>query len=244
MTLDIRFVPIGKVAATATQHPKPARSYIPEWWKGIDSFLGGKADYLSDSSLNTSVKHCMPYIDALTGGYIQELSSDVYIDISKNSKDEFVIKINHSLQIPGLIPVRYRTYPKGSNIQRFPEGYYPIEFTWSENWIVDTPDGWSTLYTHPMNRYDLPFITMSGMVDTDRGRVNVDGSIPFYIKEGFSGVIPAGTPIYQMIPVKREPWKSDIEEYSEYRYFRDLPRLKKYFTGGYVKNIWHKKRYE
>ena len=47
-----------------------------------------------------------------------------------------------------------------------------------------------------------------------------------------------------MIPLKRESWKSDTEEYSEYRYFRDLPRLKKYFTGGYVKNIWHKKRYE
>ena len=148
------------------------------------------------------------------------------------------------MQIPGLTPIRYRTYPKDATIQKFPEGYYPIEFTWSEHWAVDTPDGWSTLYTHPMNRYDLPFITLSGLVDTDRGKVNVDGSIPFYIKEGFSGVIPAGTPIYQMLPIKRQSWKSDVEEYSEYRYFRDLSRLKKYFTGGYVKNIWHKKRYE
>lgn len=244
MSLDIRFVPIGKLAATATQSPKPAKKYIPEWWKKIDSYIGGKADFLSDSNLNTSVKHCMPYIDALTGGYIQELSTDIYIDITKDTNDNFVIKVNHSLQIPGLTPIRYRTYPKDAAIQKFPEGYYPIEFTWSEHWAVDTPDGWSTLYTHPMNRYDLPFITLSGLVDTDRGKVNVDGSIPFYIKEGFSGVIPAGTPIYQMLPIKRQSWKSDVEEYSEYRYFRDLSRLKKYFTGGYVMNIWHKKRYE
>ena len=244
MTKEIRFIPIGKLIATVTSSPKPARKYIPEWWKKIDSYIGGKADYLSDSSLNTSVKHCMPYVDALTAGYIQELSTDLYIDISKDKDGEFIIKINHSLQIPSFIPIKYRTYPKGSNIQKFPDGYYPIEFTWSEHWATDTPDGWSAIYTHPMNRYDLPFITMSGIVDTDRGRVNIDGSIPFYIKEGFNGLIPAGTPIYQIIPLKREDWESNVEEYSEYRYFRDLAGLKKYFTGGYMKNIWHKKRYE
>lgn len=244
MTLEIRFVPIGKLASTITQYPRSAKFYIPEWWRKIDSIIGGKPDYLSDSSLNTSVKHCMPYIDALACGYIQELSTDLYIDISKDSSDEFVIKINYSLQVPGVVPIKYRTYPKNSTIQKFPDGYYPIEFTWTENWIPDTPVSWSTLYTHPMNRYDLPFITLSGVVDTDLGGVNINGSIPFYIKEGFSGVIPAGTPIYQMIPLKRESWKSDVEKYSEYRYFRDMSKLKKYFTGGYVKNFWHKKRYE
>ena len=244
MTLEIRFVPIGKLVSTITQYPKSAKKYVPEWWKKIDSFVGAKADYLSASNLNTSVKHCMPYIDALTGGYIQELSTDLYIDVSKDNNDEFVIKINYSLQVPGIVPVKYRIYPKNSNIQKFPDGYYPIEFTWAENWVPDTPNGWSTLYTHPMNRYDLPFITLSGIVDTDRGGVNINGSIPFYVKEGFSGLIPAGTPIYQMLPLKRESWKSSAEEYSEYRYFRDMSKLKKYFTGGYVKNFWHKKRDE
>ena len=87
MSLDIRFVPIGKLAATATQSPKPAKKYTPEWWKKIDSYIGGKADFLSDSNLNTSVKHCMPYIDALTGGYIQELSTDCLLYTSPSPRD-------------------------------------------------------------------------------------------------------------------------------------------------------------
>ena len=32
------------------------------------------------------------------------------------------------------------------------------------------------------------------------------GNVPFFIKSGFEGVIPAGTPIAQLIPIKREKW--------------------------------------
>ena len=244
MTQQIRFVPSSKLALAAVPAPKPAKNYIPDWWKKVPSFQGGKPDYLSSSQLNTTVKHCMPYFDALTGGYIQELWTDVFIEIEKDKDGVYLVNVRSSLQIPGLEPIRIRNYDKETNRQPFPDGYYPLEFTWGENWCLDTPDGWSTLYTHPMNRYDLPFITLSGLVDTDRGKVNTEGSIPFYIKEGFSGLIPAGTPLFHMIPVKREDWESDVESFDEYRYFRDNSKMRKFFSGGYRKNIWHKKRYD
>ena len=33
-------------------------------------------------------------------------------------------------------------------------------------------------------------------------------NFPFFIKEGFTGLIPYGTPIVQIIPFKRDDWKS------------------------------------
>jgi antitoxin (DNA-binding transcriptional repressor) of toxin-antitoxin stability system len=37
------------------------------------------------------------------------------------------------------------------------------------------------------------------------------GSIPFYIKNGFEGVIKSGTPVAQIIPFKQENWKAEVE---------------------------------
>ena len=47
---------------------------------------------------------------------------------------------------------------------------------------------------------------MSGFMDSDR--VFVNGNVPFFLKEGFYGLIPEGTPYAQVIPVKRKHWKS------------------------------------
>jgi hypothetical protein len=59
--------------------------------------------------------------------------------------------------------------------------------------------------THPLNRFDLPFTTTSGIVDSDK--FFAPGNVPFFIKEGFSGIIPEGTPFLQLIPIKRATWK-------------------------------------
>jgi len=40
------------------------------------------------------------------------------------------------------------------------------------------------------------------------------GNIPFYIKEGFEGVIPEGTPIMQIIPFLRENWVLKKNKYA------------------------------
>ena len=59
------------------------------------------------------------------------------------------------------------------------------------------------LFTHPLNRFDLPFTTLSGMVDCDLYR---DSWIHFpahWHDMNFSGVLPKGTPIVQCLPVKR-----------------------------------------
>lgn len=89
-----------------------------------------------------------------------------------------------------------------------PQGYYQEHFAWYPDWAVELPEGYSALYTHPLNRFDLPFFMTIGIIDNDK--VNLPGTMPFFIAKGFEGTIPAGTPYAQIIPFKREDWKSEI----------------------------------
>ena len=70
------------------------------------------------------------------------------------------------------------------------------------------------------------------------------GNLPFYIRKGFAGVIEAGTPIAQIIPIKQDSWKAisntDVIEKAE----KNQRMSNKYIYGWYKKNIWKKKRYE
>ena len=67
------------------------------------------------------------------------------------------------------------------------------------------------MITHPLNRNDLPFITISGIVDGNFA-ISADGNVPFYIKNNFEGIIPQGTPIAQLIPFYRQNWFFKIKK--------------------------------
>jgi hypothetical protein len=95
---------------------------------------------------------------------------------------------------------------------------------------------------HPLNQPDLPFYSMSGIVDTDK--FHMGGAFPFFIKKGFTGVIPAGTPMYQIIPFQRKEWKSSAEEFDDKVWRKRHFATTKYFTSGYRKHFWQKKSYE
>jgi hypothetical protein len=88
----------------------------------------------------------------------------------------------------------------------------------------------------------LPFTTLSGIHDTDGGLH--EGKIPFYIKSDFEGIIPAGTPIMQLIPIKRDSWKmvedvSLVEEGKRHEWIS--MGLSK---SNYKKERWHRKEYD
>jgi hypothetical protein len=107
---------------------------------------------------------------------------------------------------------------------------------------TQTPPGYSSLITHPLNRHDLPFITLSGLVDTDMTMAR--GNLPFFLKEGFEGVIPAGTPMFQIIPFKRENWQMEEDKSIMKIGLENEFLTKKSVYGWYKNNKWNKKLYE
>ena len=115
-------------------------------------------------------------------------------------------------------------------------------YKWTNHFYLKTPKGYSTLFVHPLNRTDLPFYSLNAVVDTDDFPLTVQ--FPFLIKKDFNGLIPAGTPIMQAIPFKRDDWKMSFpkeNESYEYEHFWNWfePPMAKY-----KRFFWKKKRYQ
>jgi hypothetical protein len=83
---------------------------------------------------------------------------------------------------------------------------------------------------------------MSAVVDCDKDLLS-SGRIPFYVKEGFEGLVPRGTPLYQIIPIKREKWELEENPYLRKQNRRRIWQVGSVLTGWYRHNLWVKKEY-
>jgi len=240
----LKFNPTSEAASFLVPPPLPAKHYSPEWYSSLSAFHEGKWSIERENPedpyghANRTVKMCTPFADALQAGYIQEAWQDIYIEFD----EENINNPNYVLPMPEPPMISYRDHaslPVGDE-------FYPVEFVFHPPWSPQTPKGWSTLYTAPSNRPDLPIWFPSAIVDTDRFTHSCERSnIPFYVKKGFgNGIIPKGTPLYQMIPIKRESWKSSGEKFDSVKQKQVCLEPRKTFWSGYKKIFWERKNYK
>ena len=222
--------------------PPPVKTKAPDWYKNLPIYQirdDRPSDKLivKDGSANNSIKACMPFLDTLTSGYTLNLWCDVQVRIENGVT--FVDWLNKSEE---LKPIDSAPNPQLPVIT----GFTPYVFSWISHWGIKTPKGYSCLFTHPLNRSDLPFNTTSGIIDTDEW--GIWGTQPFALLEGWEGVIPAGTPFAQVIPFKRDSWETKLEtntgfgslsEWANFEYQRHSAK----FKGFYKSNYWKKKEY-
>lgn len=178
--------------------PKPMKDFVPEWYRLAETTYVASGDQEESPGL----KKCVPFLDALLSGYAITTPYDIYVSKTENGD----LKLGWNLPQGLKEFIAERPKETGSTMPR-PAGHLPNHLVWVGFWGVKAPRGYSILVTHPLNRFDLPFTTMSGLMDSDK--FFASGNIPFFIKEGFEGVIPAGTPVAQLIPVKRDSWIMD-----------------------------------
>jgi hypothetical protein len=219
--------------------PEPANKHIPEWYRNIPSKLDndkkfGIARYVT-SGTNSTIKGCSPFLDAMTAGYVYTLPTDVEfriiedgnITVKWSTGGEFVS--DHSAnQHPGLPPAHKD---------------FDFVLKWAFPFVIETPPGYSCIYTHPINQHNLPFRTFTGIVETDKYPLPVQ--FPFQIVQEFEErmIIEKGTPICQIIPFKRDDWKSLQEEQTEEEAMRGLFALKSKLVKSYKTQWWEKKKY-
>lgn len=223
--------------------PPPIKISVPDWYKKISPYeerpWGATKDalHVENNQANLSVKSCMPFFDALTNGYVYTLWTDVQVMKTQDGgrRITWIPKQQELKPIQDSIGVK--TIP-------VPQGHISLYFGWWTHWGIKTPKGYSCLFTHPMNRTDLPFITTTGIIDTDKW--GIWGNQPFFLREDFEGIIPAGTPISHVFPFKRDSWKSEIDEsgkltkWANYELVRHDSKIRGYYKNKY----WNKKRYE
>jgi hypothetical protein len=212
--------------------PIPIKKLLPSWYRESETTFK-----TSEGEEAAGLKKCVPFLDALMSGYALVLPVDVFV--SETAEGELKITWNSPDEFAQLITER--PVESAQKLPR-PEGHRPNHLAWRGTWGVKTPRGWSLLVTHPLNRFDLPFTTTSGIMDADE--YSTAGNLPFFIKKGFTGVIPAGTPIAQLIPIKRANWHS-VPNNSGLQYLETLQGQTVRTPGrSYKKLFWHRKRYD
>ena len=215
----------------------PAKKNIPEWYKNGTRFeLPENDKKIKQIPIKFGFKVCSPFFEALSTGYTIPLPVDIAVmqteggpSISYNSSSIFKpISIRDDQQINKTLPI--------------PEGFSNIHFAFLTQNVIKIPKGYSALLTHPLNRYDLPFLTLSGLVDGEF--VMQSGNVPVFFNKTFEGIIPAGTPILQVILFKTENWESKVDKtLLEEAHLNSMKSTISSY-GWYKNNIWKRKKYD
>lgn len=250
MIKKIKFVPSDQNTFENIDPPLPAKKVIPEWYRAGEMFISKtthKAATSKDPNISGGLKSCVPFLDAMISGYFICSWQDYYVSTT-NVLEEFypVGKNPYTEQFERTPPmyaemIKERTGDIGHTIPR-PEGYCSNHMVFSGQWGIRLPNGWSALLTHPQNRFDLPFFTTSGIIDSDEWWGN--GNIPFFFQKNYEGVIPKGTPFAQIIPLKRSSWLASKSTLSVPRNIYMTEKARSVPFGWYKKNMWVKKQYD
>jgi hypothetical protein len=166
--------------------PKPAKTFIPETYKNLTS-------YRENDLRSPTVKKCIPFLDALTSGYIIPFFQDyiITVDYEKETWDvtcRLEGKGDHS-------PASLKAAGAHSSDQ-LPKGYQ---------------DGRTPIGKFP----------------------NKEEKVQIHLK--------IGDPMVQIIPFKRESWKSSVGEWPAEKTWRH--KFGGHLFDFYKKFYWQKKNY-
>jgi hypothetical protein len=180
--------------------PLPAVEGLPDWFKTLPQ----KAFSAVLQEHQHTVKKCPPFVDAMTYGFLLPLVSDLTVENGVLSWDR---------DVPGGAFTAYPRSPidfhDGTQVAGTPlydDDRFVIKF--NNFWTIELPPGYSLLVTHPVNRHDLPFVTLTGLVDSDRYHDNFIHFPARWRDPDFSGMLPKGTPVAQCLPLERERWSA------------------------------------
>lgn len=211
--------------------PKPAKNVFPDWLKELPTYANSEKKPTGEGRTAQTIKKCMPVFDAISAGYIIFSYCDIYVSIKDDA---------HWFEWPQGKPLEFHpewqapTYPDtdGSMIPK-----------WINPWGIQTPKGYSCLFIAPVHRKSV-FSILEGIVDTDTYNANVN--FPFLMKDkNFEGMIPAGTPIAQVIPFKRDDWEIKFgTQEDDLKAKNQVYAMRNNFFDGYKKLFRQNKEYK
>lgn len=215
--------------------PIPARKVMPDWFKTLVPKIDGQ-----DKLENSTIKRCAPFLDAMTMGWIIPLAADVEF-ITNDGADDVKYKWKF-----------YKNMVENHNTKQV-EGHSslpkpPMKFL---NYIyIKIPPGYSALFVPPLNRPDPRFQCIAGMVDDTymgNGAFEYINFPFFFTQPKYTGIIKAGTPLVQLILIKRDQIQEQSERAikvhtisSQDRALVELTRRRRLSNESLYRNtLWH-----
>ena len=244
-TKKIRFVANRHwLTEQSASRPEPAGRTIPDWYRKAlrfvpDAATGQPMELPDGGGKIPTWRACPALYDVMGSGYMYRTPCDI----------EFMEDANGVVHGRVLDEQFSQFLLEREPLPQFvcPAGYHQKHFAWWPDWAVELPAGYSALYMQPLNRFELPFLTTSGIIDNDK--LFMPGTMPFFFLKGMSGVLPAGTPYAQIFPFKRESWESDFDvsitepEQGE-KYRKNAEYFRQPDGGIYLKEVWERRTYK
>ena len=208
--------------------PRPATEYLPDWYKRTPEYTNKRREIVDGSTPHT-IKKCIPVFDAMTAGYIIATPVDVQVTRREGSpyfEWPMLDAISFHPIAQALLHPEYNGYP------------YP---KWSNPWGIQTPPGYSCMFLPPLHNPNGIFTAFPGIVDTDTYTAAVN--FPFVLDDPeWTGLIPKGTPIVQVIPFRRDDWESQYSADAQSS-MRVVSKLLTLFFNSYKRQFWTRKQY-
>lgn len=193
----------------------PSRKDIPDWYKALSARVD-TADII-----DTTAKMCMPFNDAIKLGWLLRSPTR----ISFTSSGDVVVADESEVDVEKIN--EYKEPSSGNSKFRSPTHLLTL------NWSVSTPDGYSTLFTHPLNREIESYRSISKMVETDGDESQV--TVPIYV-DGDGMTIDENDLLYQLIPIKRNDLLQDFEMVAYEDGYEELHMAYEGFRNALQKN--------
>lgn len=181
-------------------HPRPAAKCIAPWFKGVKPVMEDGRDEFGAKGM--SAKRCMPLLDAMTAGWIIPLFGDVNI-----RTNEDISLLEASMNGLGKIVEGHPVNQLGGKASPT----YPTEaIKFINPWVIKTAAGVSSFFMPPVNHFDKRFTCFAGLVDTDNYPKQVNLPAVWHLGN-FDDIVPAGTPLVTVIPVRRTDLEHDAK---------------------------------
>lgn len=206
-------------------HPVSASKAMPKYFMPIKP-------QSSEVASSSTVKRCVPFVEAMSMGYIIPLWADVQV-IAKGGE----LSVNFPASFPqaqSLESHRYEQMP-GHPLADSPYGRIMMKLI--NPWVVSTPPGCSCLFTSPLNHLERRLKIIDGVVDTDTYYSNIN--FPF-IWTGGDGAffLQRGTPLVQVIPFRREETSMEVVATDNEKRGEVRAKLGTSLRNGYRNDFW------
>ena len=187
-------------------HPVPASQALPDWLRAMPA----KAFSNAHEHAIRTVKQCPPFVDAMAYGFMLRLPCDIRVDQGVFDWDWDLPPL--TVEGHPRSPLSFHAPAQVLGTPFHSAGSAVLKF--NSFWTIEVEAGWSLYATHPVNRDDLPFRLISGLVDSDRFS---DAGINFpanWVKPDFKGVLRKGSPVAQCFVVPRHAMELKVEAFS------------------------------
>jgi len=231
----IRFLQMYPQLLNIVPEPELAAKNVPSWYKEQPGIAG--SDIPDKGVMKLTVKKCQPFFDAMSMGYILKIPCDIYVDTTDGKVE---------LQLPAGMNRYYSALISEHSLEQV--SHLPIDTDIYCNkilrihptWMVQTDQGYSTLFTNPIHQSLSPLKAIDAVVDTDN--YFTDGHLSFLLKKNFKGTIKQGTPMFQVFPFKREDWAMELDKnFSSKKIEEQNTKVRSTFQNGYRLKFWQKK---